>query len=134
MINMKTQKEKNAYQRAYRKKTANFCTAKYEKTPNGFLMRMYRNMLSRISGIQKQKAHLYKGKCILDRQEFYKWAKGCDEFWKLYKAWVANNYDRKLTPTVDRIDSSDGYHIPNMEWVTHSENSRRGSLNRKMKI
>ena len=31
-----------------------------------------------------------------------------------------------LAPTVDRIDPERGYSFGNMEWVTHSENSRRG--------
>ena len=32
--------------------------------------------------------------------------------------------------SVDRVDSSKGYELSNMEWVTHSENSRRGAVNR----
>lgn len=102
----------------------------YEKTINGFLMRKYRNMKSRISGIQKSKFHLYKGKDLLDKQEFYKWSLNNKQFLKLYNNWVKNNYNRKLCPSVDRIDSKQGYHLSNMEWITHSENSSRGSLNR----
>lgn len=76
-------------------------------------------------GIQKKKAHLYKGKYLLERDEFYRWANRSMMFWKLYFVWKKNEYDRKLTPTVDRVDSSKGYILSNMEWVTHSENSRR---------
>ena len=124
-------KEKvNAYVREYRKRTGNAATKKYEKTINGLLMRKYRNMKSRVSGIQKQKSHLYEGKSLLDKEFFYDWALGSADFHKLYKDWVDSDYDRKLCPTVDRIDSSKGYVIGNMEWVTHSENSRRGSLSR----
>jgi len=115
-------------QREYRKRTGNAPTKRYEKTPNGFLMRMYRNMTSRVRGIQKPKAHLYLGKELLPREEFYKWARNHKDFWKLFNSWGESNYDRKLTPTVDRIDSQKGYFLDNMEWVTHSENSRRGSL------
>lgn len=118
-------------QREYRKRTGNASTKRYEKTPNGFLMRMYRNMTSRVKGIQKKKAHLYKGKEILPKDKFYKWAKSHKDFWKLFHSWVNSNYDRKLTPTVDRIDPLEGYFLDNMEWVTHSENSRRGSLSYK---
>jgi hypothetical protein len=32
---------------------------KYEKTPKGYLMRTYRNMKSRVLGIQHKKAHIY---------------------------------------------------------------------------
>jgi hypothetical protein len=124
-------KEHLKRQREYRKRTGNKTTKKYEKTPNGFLVRMYRNMQSRTCGIQKKKAHLYKGLYLLERQDFYKWAKENDVFWKLYQHWVKSSYDRKLTPTVDRIDSEIGYSLNNMEWVTHSENSRRGALSRR---
>ena len=103
---------------------------KYEKTPKGFIMRMYRNMKSRITGIQKDKFHLYCGKEILTKEEFYAWALEHEQFKSLYKNYVNSNYDRKLAPSVDRIDSSLGYVINNMEWVTHSENSRRGSLSK----
>ena len=109
--------------------------AKYEKTPTGFLMRKYRNMQSRILGIQKLKAHLYKGKTLLGREEFYEWANTSKTFWNLYNEWEKSGYDRKLCPSVDRIDSKKGYTLENMEWITHSENSRRGSLSQsRMKI
>lgn len=127
--------DKLAWQRENRKKTNNLCTKKYEKTINGFLVRLYRNMKSRITGIQKLKYHLYKNKELIDKQTFYQWSKSSKTFHKLYKKWVESNYDRKLTPSVDRINPNKGYILSNMEWVTHSENSRRGSLSKnKMKI
>jgi hypothetical protein len=123
------------WQRERRKKTNNLDAKKYEKTINGFLVRLYRNMKSRTSGIQKLKYHLYEGKELLDKQIFYQWAKSSKVFKKLYKKWVESNYDRKLTPSVDRINPKEGYKLSNMEWVTHSENSKRGSNSKyKMKI
>ena len=119
------------YQREYRKRTGNACTAKYEKTHKGFLMRLYRNMQSRVTGVQKKKHHLYKGIYLLPREEFYGWAGESEEFFRLFMIWKDNGYDRKLTPTVDRIDSDGGYELSNMEWVTHSENSRRGAVSKK---
>lgn len=127
---MKTQRQKNEYQRAYRERTKNSCTNKYEKTVNGFLMRKYRNMQSRVSGVQKLKSHLYKDLYLLPRNEFYAWANWNKEFWNLYNKWVESNYNRKLCPTVDRIDSNKGYLLENMRWVTHSENSRLGAMNK----
>lgn len=124
-------KEKLENQKRLRKENNNAWTRKYEKTPNGFLMRLYRNMESRIKGVQKEKAHLYIGKYLLPREDFYTWAKTSYTFWFLWEQWKAANHDRKLTPTVDRIDSSIGYDQVNMEWVTHSENSRRGAVSKK---
>lgn len=117
-------------QREYRARTGNAVTAKYERTRKGKLMRLYRNMQSRITGIQWRKKHLYEGKELLSRDDFYDWAIDHPEYNRLYDEWVASEYDRKLSPSVDRVDSTKGYRLDNMEWVTHSENSRRGTYSR----
>jgi len=119
---------KAEWQRAYRAKGGNASTRLYEKTKSGFLMRLYRNMESRIDGVQQAKWHLYRGKTLLPREHFYWWAWGSPEFHELFAEWEGCGYDRKLAPSVDRINASLGYDLSNMEWVTHSENSRRGSL------
>ena len=103
----------------------------YEKTPKGFLMRLYRNMKSRITGVQKEKYHLYKGKYLLDKNVFYKWAEFHPAFVSLFNNYVSNSFPRKLSPSVDRINPDLGYTLENMEWVTMSENSRRSSVTRK---
>lgn len=119
----------NKKQKERRKRNSNWDCRKYEKTKNGFLMRLYRNMKSRVTGVQKMKYHLYSGCSLLDKETFYTWSKNSEIFHKLFEEWESIGYDRKLTPSVDRIDSNFGYELSNMEWVTHSENSRRGSLN-----
>ena len=107
----------------------------YEMTPNGYIMRVYRNMKSRVEGVQKQKHHLYRGKEILSKEDFYKWALSEEsKFYHLFKVYIESGKDRRLAPSVDRIDSSKGYVLENMEWVTHSENSRRGALSRARKL
>jgi hypothetical protein len=95
----------------------------YEKTKKGFLVRKYRNMLSRVLGIQKRKKHLYFGKEILSKESFYAWADNHKEFHFLFFNWTKSQYDRRLCPTVDRINPEIGYVISNMRWLTHSENS-----------
>lgn len=119
--------DKNEKQRLYRSRTNNAITKKYEKTPNGFLVRLYRNMKSRITGVQMSKFHLYEGKELLAKDDFYEWAKNSPKFLELFKEYEDSNYDRKLAPSVDRVNSKLGYFIDNMEWVTHSENSRRAN-------
>ena len=103
---------------------------KYEKTRKGFLMRLYRNMQSRVEGVQRLKHHLYKGKYLLPREEFYAWALENDTFHKLFTDYEQSGHKRKLAPSVDRVNSSRGYSLDNMEFVTMSENSRRGAVNR----
>ena len=119
---------RNRLQRERRERSNNVITKKYEKTVNGFLMRLYRNMKSRINGVQKQKYHLYEGKELLGKNEFYDWAKSNGTFVRLFEEYEKSGYDRKLAPSVDRVDTSKGYEIDNIEFVTHSENSRRGGL------
>lgn len=111
---------------------------KYERTnPRGYLMRSYRNMLSRVVGIQKKKAHLYLGLTILPKSHFYAWAMADDSaFWPLWHAYQASGRDQRLAPSVDRIDSTEGYTLGNMQWLTHSQNSAKGatSSRRKRKV
>ena len=122
--------DKLKWQRERRAINGNVWTKKYEKTKKGFLVRMYRNMKSRITGIQTKSRHLYLGLELLDKEAFYDWAMKSDDFHDMFSKWEASGYERKITPTVDRIDSKCGYAIHNMQWLTHSENSRRGTLSR----
>jgi hypothetical protein len=126
------QLERNEDQRKRRKENGNAYTLKYERTKKGKIMRIYRNMLSRVTGVQAAKYHLYKGKSLVGKDFFYKWTMGCQEFHALFDCWVNSGFDRKLAPSVDRVDSSQGYSVGNMEWVTHSENSRRGAISQRM--
>jgi hypothetical protein len=118
---------------AYNERSGYAAYKKYEKTHQGFLMRLYRNMQSRVTGVHQGKAHLYEGKYLLPREEFYNWALNSDQFFSLFKAYEESGFLRKLAPSVDRINSLLGYSIENMEWVTHSENSRRGSVSPRRK-
>lgn len=123
------QKEINKKQRERRKFNNNADVKKYEKTKSGFLMRCYRNMKSRISGVQSKKAHLYAGKNILSKEEFYLWSESNQTFHDLFLAWKESGYERRLTPSVDRVDSRRGYSIANMEWVPFFVNcSRAGKV------
>jgi hypothetical protein len=126
-----TKTEFNAYQRDLRKHNGNATTKRYEKTIPGFLMRCYRNMQSRVTGVQKKKLHLYRGLSILDRQSFYAWARNDWQFYGLWIDWVKSGYDRHLSPSINRIDPSRGYEPDNIEWLTHSENSRLGSISNR---
>jgi hypothetical protein len=103
---------------------------KYEKTKKGFLMRAYRNMKSRITGVQSKKQHLYAGLELLDKELFYQWALADQDFNMLFANWEANEYVLKLTPSIDRKDSKIGYAISNMRWLTQQENSRLGAVSR----
>lgn len=105
----------------------------YCKTFSGYMVRSYRNMKSRVTGVQKKKAHLYLGLEILPKRLYYKMCYESDTFRNLYEAYKASGWDRKLAPSPDRIDASRGYSLDNIRFVTHSENSARTSNNKVRK-
>lgn len=121
----------NEKQRLSRKSNDNQDTLKYEKTKRGHLVRTYRNMLSRVTGVLKKKAHLYEGLEILDKESFYQWSLSDDMFNQIFDEWVISDYNRKLTPSIDRIDPCLGYIDDNIRWLTHSENSKLGAENQQ---
>lgn len=122
-----------AKQRAYRHRVGNIHSRAYEKTEKGYLMRSYRNMKSRVLGIVKKKAHLYVGKEIVSKDQFYQWALNNDTFKALFEAYKQSGYNIKYAPSVDRVDSTIGYRLDNMRWLTHSQNSLLGTLSRHNK-
>jgi hypothetical protein len=97
---------------------------KYAKTKSGFCVRLYRNMTNRVRGINKKARKNYMGLYILPKQEFYDWILNNQTFHELFSVWEVSGYERKLTPSVDRIDPERGYSLDNMRIVTFSENCR----------
>lgn len=107
---------------------------KYEKTKKGFLVRLYRNMKSRIEGVQRVKHHLYKDKELIAKDEFYTWALSSEDFHSLFERYEASGYERKRAPSVDRIDANYGYTLKNIQFITMSDNSSKNTLNRQVRV
>jgi len=127
----RTQEQINERQRELRKINGNVHTKKYERTKKGFLMRKYHHMLGRINGEEWYAGvHLWAGKEILSKDDFYNWSMNNPDFHRLFKEWEDSGYERNLCPSVDRLDSKLGYLIDNMEFVTFLENATRGSRSR----
>lgn len=120
--------DKLAWQRIRRKNNNNLWTKKYEKTKKGFLVRCYRNMLSRVKGISKP--HLYFGKGILDKPLFYQWSLLDTSFNHLFTIWEQSQFERRLTPSIDRINPDYGYLPKNIRWITFSENCQNTRRNK----
>lgn len=99
----------------------------YRKTVKGFLVGTYNNMQGRVRGNTKKKDHLYKGLDILDRESFYSFSIKNEDFIDLFIQWILSAYETKFTPSIDRIDPSNGYTIENIRWLTLSENSKLGA-------
>jgi hypothetical protein len=103
-------------------------------TIDRFLGQAYTRMFRRVTkGACTKRPDLYLGKPILPREAFLNWSKNHPDFLKLYKQWVMGNYDRKLTPTVNRVRSNRGYTLDNMEWLTNSQNCGLSAFVTKMR-
>lgn len=120
-----------AWERA-KKDPANNPWRRYEKTPKGFLVRAYRNMQSRVEGIQRDGS--WVGKELLPREDFYAWAFDSPEFWRLFKRYVESGYEMRLAPSVNRINPERGYTLDNIEWVTHGVNSALAASSRSRPV
>lgn len=100
-----------------------FCSKHAKKaTINGFLSALYTTIKKRVDGRCTKRPDLYKGLTLLPKDAFMNWAKNNPDFLSLYKRWFSSNFDRKLTPTVNRMNSSKGYTLNNIEWMTNSQN------------
>jgi hypothetical protein len=111
---------------------SNYCsTHQHNATITSFLNKMYVDMKRRISGKTKDRRY-YLGKSILDKDVFTTWAKNHPDFLKLYKQYYTAKFERRLAPTVNRMDSNKGYTLDNMEWMSLSHNCMMASSLRKM--
>lgn len=100
------------------------CTKYERKSKKGFLMRAYRNMQSRVTGVQSKKHHLYEGKELLSREDFYRWSLADPDFNRLFDAWLAEGHPRRTCPSIDRENAALGYSFGNIRWITFSANCR----------
>lgn len=121
-----TREEKNKYQREYRARTKGAATKKYEKTLPGFIMRQYRNIKSRIEGVQTHNSHLYAGKFLMPKEEYYAFALNDPDFNLLWAEYAASGYDSSKAPSPDRKDSSDGYRVSNIRFIPALDNALQG--------
>ncbi len=103
---------------------------KYRKSLLGYLKEKHYALMRRCEGFEVKKAHLYKGLDYLSFDEFVSWAINSSKYNKLHSDYVKSNYSNKIAPSIDRIDSNKGYTLDNIQWITHSENSRLGAINR----
>ncbi len=90
-------------------------------------------MRRRVQGKDTNRPDLYAGLPILPRDAFVSWAKNHPDFLNLYKQWFTSKFDRRLTPSINRMNSNKGYILGNIEWVTNSQNCGLSGAVRKMK-
>lgn len=72
-----------------------------------------------------------KGYDLLPREEFYQLANNSQEFNIIFNKWKESNFKNEFMPTTDRKDPKLGYTSDNIQFLTWSENSIKGNLERK---
>ncbi len=90
------------------------------RSRDGLEKRLYLQMVRRCRAVKR-----YHG-CAPDftYEQFLEFCKGCN-LDALYADWKQSGFNRRYSPSVDRIDNNLGYSLKNIEIVTSSENSRR---------
>lgn len=104
--------------------------------PYQYLHRKYLAIRRRCNGkwnyhteAQKRRIERYAEKGVhFTRGEWFEWCvKTYPTFISLYSEWQESGYELKLAPSIDRIDNTKGYYIDNIQWMTFSDNSRKGA-------
>lgn len=95
------------------------------RTKKVYLEQLWFGILNRL----KNRKTYSKRTLHFSKQEFFIFARKSN-YSKLYKNWVKNNFSRKFSPTVDRINNLKNYTLKNIQFLTFSENARKGIYER----
>lgn len=99
---------------------------KYKSDINIFILTRYKMLKNKVEG--KICNSKYLGLSICTKEEFIEYASNNAELNYLFREWGKNGYKHGETPSMDRYDSSLGYTIDNIQFITMSDNSRKGQL------
>lgn len=88
----------------------------------------YTNMGLRVNG-KTRREYRVQGTDMLSSKEFMKWCRSLENmknFYKLWVKWELSGFPRGLTPSIDRIDNLRGYTVDNIQWLTVTQNNKKG--------
>lgn len=128
MICNKCGKEKTKEQMAHKVNYCKECDAKrakaYRKTPKGLISQIYNDQ---VKTCKKRGRELPK----YTQKELYDWIISQPNFNQLMTEWKRSGYNRKLVPSIDRLDSLKTYSFDNIQLVTFEENEKQALIDRK---
>lgn len=78
-----------------------------------------------MSGRSNGKSYKVTGQEFLSKEEWISWCYEKDNYKKfieIYNNWVKNDFEEKLSPSIDRIDNKKSYVLGNLQWLSKSEN------------
>lgn len=103
---------------------------RHHYNPTRYLKHRYYAMCGRCSGRWKSSHATYANRDVSFTME--EWLEWCDKtyptFISLYNNWQNNGFKRGLAPSIDRIDNAKGYCLDNIQWMTQSNNSKKGAF------
>lgn len=118
-----------------RKDQKSKANAIYYKTIKGHLNSIYNAMLRRCNPNNKKTKDLYYGvKVLITKEEFINFSLNNSDYILIYNKWKKTGYNRKLSPSIDRIDSDLHYSLDNIRWLpcgihsTLTNNKRWGNI------
>ena len=91
---------------------------RYNRSINGFIVNIHAQQRRR-SRLRNMPQPTYS------KDELKEWFLKQDLFKTLYENWVSSNYDKNLTPSVDRKDDYMGYTLNNIQLMTWIENKQK---------
>jgi len=97
---------------------------KYLRTINGLISQIYRGQIRN----SKKRGHTNPE---YTREWFDNWFKSQPTLEKIYSDWQKSNFDKDLTPSVDRKNANKHYLKDNIQLTTWKYNKRKGELDKK---
>lgn len=100
--------------------------------PEFYLRTRYTEIKQRCTNEKRKTAKYYIDKKVCTKEEFLKRFLNDKHFLELFNQWIKSGWDYKLSPSVDRIDSSKDYTLDNIQMITHSHNSTKDQIKQEV--